>query len=134
MKRSIEAGSFADNLGQGKRMKQGAFMFGVPANNRLTRCEASKLFPNITLSPEEQSFLSLLDLSSVDLKSPAVVIARFDILAKALLHGWRMVCHDTKNGSQEEYEILEIEFYLNGDGHADPFTHAAEEQRTSGQW
>ena len=38
-------------------------------------------------------------------------------------------------GSAVEYEFMEVEFYLlKVPSHPDPFTHGAEEQRSSGRW
>jgi hypothetical protein len=34
----------------------------------------------------------------------------------------------------EAHEMCEIEFYLHGEGHADPFTHGQALQRSSGRW
>jgi hypothetical protein len=34
----------------------------------------------------------------------------------------------------EAYEMCEIEFYLHGEGHPDPFTHGQALQRSSGRW
>ena len=34
----------------------------------------------------------------------------------------------------EAHELCEIEFYLHGEGHRDPFTHNDEHQRSSGRW
>ena len=40
-----------------------------------------------------------------------------------------------RQGLEIEYDILEIEFYLLKEGcHEDPYTHGAEEQRSSGRW
>lgn len=42
---------------------------------------------------------------------------------------------DARSTVAEEYEILEIEFYLFKAGfHEDAFTHGNEEQRIPGQW
>lgn len=74
---------------------------------------------------------SLLDLTSLD--SQDSISARFDSLSRALLsEHYLSVVHDS---SQTDYEILELEFYLQKSGcHEDPFTHGSVEQEHSGQW
>ena len=74
--------------------------------------------------------------------SLAEVNSRFDAIAQALLHDYRIVV--VRNASEsssnkverkEEYQILELEFYLWKPGcHGDPFTHGSMEQKKSGQW
>ena len=73
----------------------------------------------------------LLDFASVS--SPADISLRFQQIASALLHDFCIVL--TSLDIQTEYEILEIEFYLQKSGcHEDPFTHGSEEQEQSGRW
>ncbi|THH07931.1 hypothetical protein EW146_g9156 [Bondarzewia mesenterica] len=101
--------------------------------------------------PSDQDLQHLLDFSSTSLTSSSAITSRFDEIASYLLHHARLICQtylpdkscsDSKSidGTStstiiEEYEILEVEFYLIKTGiHEDPFTHGNEEQRTSGQW
>lgn len=74
---------------------------------------------------------SLLDLTS--LYSQDDISARFDSISGALLSEYYLsVIHGS---SQTDYEILELEFYLQKSGcHEDPFTHGSAEQERSGQW
>lgn len=74
---------------------------------------------------------SLLDLTS--LYSQDDISARFDSISGALLSEYYVsVIHGS---SQTDYEILELEFYLQKSGcHEDPFTHGSAEQERSGQW
>lgn len=74
---------------------------------------------------------SLLDLTS--LCSQDDISARFDSISSALLSNYYLsVIHGS---SQTDYEILELEFYLQKSGcHEDPFTHGSAEQERSGQW
>ncbi|OSX59608.1 hypothetical protein POSPLADRAFT_1078945, partial [Postia placenta MAD-698-R-SB12] len=73
----------------------------------------------------------LLDFTSAS--TDALITHRFECIASALLHEYYLlvISDDTRNN----YEILEVEFYLKAaDVHDDPFTHGSEEQRYSGQW
>ncbi|OCH89999.1 hypothetical protein OBBRIDRAFT_793711 [Obba rivulosa] len=80
---------------------------------------------------DEASLSDLLDFSQ--LSSTTAIHDRFEEIASTLLLDFRIVI-DTP-GKRHEYEILELEFYLRKPGcHEDPFTHASEEQRRSGQW
>jgi hypothetical protein len=74
---------------------------------------------------------SLLDLTS--LCSQDDISARFDSISSALLSEYYLsVIHGS---SRTDYEILELEFYLQKSGcHEDPFTHGSAEQERSGQW
>ncbi|KAG2091955.1 uncharacterized protein F5147DRAFT_779808 [Suillus discolor] len=79
----------------------------------------------------EDTINSLLDLTS--LCSQDDISARFDSISSALLSQYYLsVIHGS---SQTDYEILELEFYLQKSGcHEDPFTHGSAEQEHSGQW
>ncbi|KAG0700947.1 hypothetical protein DFH29DRAFT_929466 [Suillus ampliporus] len=74
---------------------------------------------------------SLLDLTSSC--SQDDISARFDSISGALLSDYYLsIVHGS---SQTNYEILELEFYLQKSGcHEDPFTHGSAEQERSGQW
>lgn len=73
----------------------------------------------------------LLDFSA--LTSPDDVHKRFDNLAKTILNDHCIIL--SHGGVQTEFDILEIEFYLQKTGcHEDPYTHGADEQRFSGRW
>jgi len=77
-------------------------------------------------------FAALLDFSSVETEQE--IATRFDRLAKALLHEFRLVARRS-DGKETEFQVLEAEFYLQVEGcHEDPFTHGSEEQRVSGKW
>lgn len=74
---------------------------------------------------------SLLDFSA--LSSLEDVSARFDAIAQSLL--CTHVLSIVHNNVRTNYEILELEFYLQKAGcHEDPFTHGSIEQERSGQW
>ncbi|KAL4076474.1 hypothetical protein J3A83DRAFT_4089035, partial [Scleroderma citrinum] len=74
---------------------------------------------------------SLLDFSA--LSSLEHISARFDAIAHELL--CTHVLSVVHNGIHTDYEILELEFYLQKAGcHEDPFTHGSKEQEHSGQW
>jgi hypothetical protein len=78
------------------------------------------------------AFKNLLDFSLVDTEEE--IASRFDRIAKALMHEFRLVVR-RENAQEMELEILEAEFYLQVAGcHEDPFTHGSEEQRVSGRW
>ncbi|KAG2747183.1 hypothetical protein P692DRAFT_20737728, partial [Suillus brevipes Sb2] len=75
---------------------------------------------------------SLLDITS--LYSQDDISARLDSISGALSLSeyYFSVIHGS---SQTDYEILELEFYLQKSGcHKDPFTHGSAEQGHSGQW
>ncbi|KAI0638673.1 hypothetical protein C8Q77DRAFT_1154286 [Trametes polyzona] len=76
--------------------------------------------------------MELLDLTS--LKSAHDISARFEVLARELLHNHRIeVAREGK--PSESLELLELEFYLYAsDVHEDPFTHASAEQSQAGRW
>jgi hypothetical protein len=74
---------------------------------------------------------SLLDLTS--LYSQDGISARFDSISGALLSEYYLSV--IRGSSQTDYEILELEFYLQTSGcHEDLFTHGSAEQERSGQW
>ncbi|KAI0321966.1 hypothetical protein OF83DRAFT_1096699 [Amylostereum chailletii] len=78
----------------------------------------------------------LLDFSSTALSSTSSITERFDCIAELLFTRYRLVVNLLGTStSREEYDILEVEFYLDKEGcHEDPYTHGAEEQRVGGQW
>lgn len=77
------------------------------------------------------SLCELLDFSEVTEQSE--LTNRFQLIASTLLLEHVLVL--TSENGTFEYEILELEFYLYKSGcHEDPFTHASEEQRESGNW
>ncbi|KZP19420.1 hypothetical protein FIBSPDRAFT_828343 [Athelia psychrophila] len=76
------------------------------------------------------SLAQLVDFSA--LASEAAITRQSQLLAEALL--WDHTLLLVHQGSHEEYEILELEFYLKKVGHEDPFAHGSEEQRVSGNW
>ncbi|KIM61469.1 hypothetical protein SCLCIDRAFT_1215919 [Scleroderma citrinum Foug A] len=74
---------------------------------------------------------SFLDLST--LSSPEHISARFESIAHELL--CTNILSIVHNSVHTDYEILELEFYLQKAGcHEDPFTHGSREQERSGQW
>ncbi|KAF8967490.1 hypothetical protein BDZ97DRAFT_1916773 [Flammula alnicola] len=78
------------------------------------------------------SLQSLLDFSLVTTEDE--ISTRFDQIAKALIHEFRLVVR-RENARDVEFEILEAEFYLQVGGcHEDPFTHGSEEQKVGGRW
>ncbi|KAF8178029.1 hypothetical protein BJ912DRAFT_856562 [Pholiota molesta] len=78
------------------------------------------------------AFKNLLDFSLVDTEEE--IASRFDRIAKALMHEFRLVVR-REDAQEMELEILEAEFYLQiAECHEDPFTHGSEEQRVSGRW
>ncbi|KAG1736431.1 uncharacterized protein EDB91DRAFT_1238056 [Suillus paluster] len=85
----------------------------------------------LTKIPRAMMDFSLLDLTSSC--SQDDISARFDSIASALLSEYYLsIVHGS---SQTNYEILELEFYLQKSGcHEDPFTHGSAEQERSGQW
>ncbi|TFY71986.1 hypothetical protein EVG20_g1009 [Dentipellis fragilis] len=82
----------------------------------------------------------LLDMTTHDFSSPRALTERFDEIAALLLQRMVLVCQtnsptEPEPKKSEEYEILELEFYLRmGDHHEDPYTHGSDEQRLSGRW
>ena len=88
---------------------------------------------NVTapLDSEPTSIATLLDFAA--LTSHSDINIRFAQLADALLCGhYLLLKHE---GLEHEFDILELEFYLQKSGcHEDPFTHGAEEQRYCGRW
>ena len=82
-----------------------------------------------TSAPCTTSTLSSL-LDFTHLRTHEEISTRFDALAHALLHHFRL-----RVSADAEYEILELETYLFAPGvHEDPFTHGSDEQRRSGRW
>lgn len=93
-------------------------------------CESVKK-PKPDEQQEEPSLLNLLDFTS--LTTTDDIVARFDVLSRALFHDFHLV---VRCGTVDTpFEILELEFYLQKAGcHEDPFTHGSEEQKISGRW
>lgn len=82
-------------------------------------------------SSSQASLSELLDFSA--LTSQSDIHGRFKELAEAMLckHSLSL----KHGGKQTEFDILEIEFYLQkSEYHEDPYTHGTEEQRFSGRW
>ncbi|KAA1466622.1 hypothetical protein DENSPDRAFT_46333 [Dentipellis sp. KUC8613] len=79
-------------------------------------------------------------MTTRDFSSPSALTERFDEIASLLLQRIVLVCQtygptQPEPTKSEEYELLELEFYLRmGDHHEDPYTHGSDEQRFSGQW
>jgi hypothetical protein len=83
---------------------------------------------------QQQNELSLLNLLDFTLLTTTDdILARFDVLSRALLHDFHLV---VRYGTVDTpFEILELEFYLQkAVCHEDPFTHGSEEQKVSGRW
>lgn len=82
------------------------------------------------------ALLALLDFTL--LTTHAAIASRFDAIADALLHRFRLrIARADGAGTVvcTDYEILELEFYLYMPRlHEDPFTHGSDEQRQSGRW
>ncbi|KAH9942559.1 hypothetical protein B0H21DRAFT_750925 [Amylocystis lapponica] len=75
--------------------------------------------------------LGLLDFTSTCTDTD--ISLKFERIASALLHDYHIAI--TSGEVDVEYEILELEFYLQRSTcHEDPFTHGSEEQKQSGQW
>ncbi|KAG6331326.1 hypothetical protein ID866_7764 [Astraeus odoratus] len=73
----------------------------------------------------------MLDFSS--LSSIEQVKEQFDAVARELL--CNSVLTVVHNDVEADYEIVELEFYLQKAGcHEDPFTHGSADQERSGQW
>jgi hypothetical protein len=108
-----------------KKRKPAADDPGEGSNNNTTMDEASA-------NKQLLAFKNLLDFSLVDTEEE--IASRFDRIAKALMHEFRLVVR-RENAQEMELEILEAEFYLQiAECHEDPFTHGSEEQRVSGRW
>ncbi|VDC06151.1 unnamed protein product [Peniophora sp. CBMAI 1063] len=85
-------------------------------------------------SPTTPGITELLNLSSGEPVTPESAHARFALIAQSLLHEHRIVWCNAAASAREEYEIVELEFYLNSEEHPDPYTHGSEEQTALGQW
>lgn len=72
----------------------------------------------------------LVDFSA--LVSEVTIARQSQLLAEALLWDYTLLL--LHQSGREEYEILEIEFYLKKTGHDDPFAHGTQEQSASGNW
>ncbi|CAE6382821.1 unnamed protein product [Rhizoctonia solani] len=85
----------------------------------------------VTSSPTDL-FKNLLDMTHVP---PGTEPAHFYTIAQTLMQHFEL-CVTSKSSVVTSYEFLEVEFYWYNQqsGHIDPFTHAAEEQRVSGNW
>ena len=55
-------------------------------------------------------------------------------LAQELLNCVVLVLSDSRSGSQIEFRLTEIEFYLFSDSHPDPYTHRSPEQKLSNRF
>jgi hypothetical protein len=100
----------------------------TPPPNRKKQLKSSSSPPPVSLD----DLCQLVDFSS--LTSVADIDLRFDQLARALLHEYRIVLL-THQGKTTEFEILELEFYLHHPGkHEDPFTHNSQGQSRPLQW
>ncbi|EUC57361.1 hypothetical protein RSOL_219490 [Rhizoctonia solani AG-3 Rhs1AP] len=75
---------------------------------------------------------NLLDMTHVP---PGTEPSHFNSIAQTLMQSFEL-CVTSKSSTITTYEVLEVEFYWYNQesGHIDPFTHAAEEQRVSGNW
>ncbi|CAE6477535.1 unnamed protein product [Rhizoctonia solani] len=75
---------------------------------------------------------NLLDMTHVP---PGTEPSHFKSIAQTLMQGFEL-CVTSKSSVVTTYEFQEVEFYWYNQqsGHIDPFTHAAEEQRVSGNW
>ncbi|KAF8713660.1 hypothetical protein RHS03_00437, partial [Rhizoctonia solani] len=99
---------------------------------------ATKEEPPVQLGVKEVTSSStdllknLLDMTHVP---PGTEPSHFHTIAQTLMQGFEL-CVTSKSSVVTSYELLEVEFYWYNEqsGHIDPFTHAAEEQRVSGNW
>ncbi|CAE6367710.1 unnamed protein product [Rhizoctonia solani] len=91
-----------------------------------------KLEVNEVTSSPTDVFKNLLDMTHVP---PGTEPAHFHTIAQTLMQNFEL-CVTSKSSVVTSYEFLEVEFYWYNQqsGHIDPFTHAAEEQRVSGNW
>ncbi|KAF8178027.1 hypothetical protein BJ912DRAFT_908430 [Pholiota molesta] len=106
-----------------KKRKPAADDAGEGSNTTMDEASANK---------QLLAFKNLLDFSLVDTEEE--IASRFDRIAKALMHEFRLVVR-RESAQEMELEILEAEFYLQiAECHEDPFTHGSEEQRVSGRW
>ncbi|KAF7975603.1 hypothetical protein HWV62_9177 [Athelia sp. TMB] len=98
---------------------------------RRTEASASQVDSQTDDTPSKQSLAQLVDFSA--LVSESTIARQSASLAEALLWDYTLVL--THEDDSEEYEILELEFYLKkADCHNDPFAHGSEEQSASGNW
>ncbi|KAF7975158.1 hypothetical protein HWV62_10335 [Athelia sp. TMB] len=98
---------------------------------RRTKASASQLGSQTDDTPSKLSLAQLVDFST--LVSESTIARQSASLAEALLWDYTLVL--THEDDSEEYEILELEFYLKkADCHNDPFAHGSEEQSASGNW
>ncbi|KAF8753861.1 hypothetical protein RHS01_06585 [Rhizoctonia solani] len=98
-----------------------------PYNLAFNTCDTPT--PNF---PKSDLLKNLLDMTHVP---PGTEPSHFHTIAQTLMQGFEL-CVTSKSSVVTPYELLEVEFYWYNEqsGHIDPFTHAAEEQRVSGNW
>ncbi|CAA7259414.1 unnamed protein product [Cyclocybe aegerita] len=104
-----------------------------PATSNEKASTSADAVDNVEVPPLSlKEFAELLDFTVVE--SEEEIKTRFDRIAKALLHEFRLVVRKP-DGTETEFDFLEAEFYLQIEGiHEDPFTHGSEEQKVSGRW
>jgi hypothetical protein len=100
--------------------------------------------PTLLANGLENTLAGLLDVSSLLLDagngiSHVALHERFAQIASLLLEDCQLCISSQPAGdggdvSVAKFELLEVEFYLRGPGHLDPFAHGTEEQRVSGKW
>ncbi|KDN44791.1 hypothetical protein RSAG8_05264, partial [Rhizoctonia solani AG-8 WAC10335] len=93
--------------------------------------ETEPAVKDVTSSPTDL-LKNLLDMTHVP---PGTEPSHFHSIAQTLMQSFEL-CVTSKSSTVTAYEFLEVEFYWYNQqsGHIDPFTHAAEEQRVSGNW
>jgi hypothetical protein len=97
---------------------------------RRTTDTVDRALASPAVEPKTRPIAELLDVTT--LNDATELSDRFNNIAHALFHDY--VVSVTKDGKQTEYQILELEFYLQKAGwHEDPFTHGSEGQERSGQ-
>ncbi|KDQ14155.1 hypothetical protein BOTBODRAFT_159695 [Botryobasidium botryosum FD-172 SS1] len=98
---------------------------------KLPKRKHKRALTPLAASSEPSDLLQLLDFRGIS--SHHEISERFEKIASALFHKYRL--HLTTASSKEEYEILELEFYLQIEGvHEDPFCHGTNEQTVAGNW
>ncbi|CAE6344067.1 unnamed protein product [Rhizoctonia solani] len=100
----------------------------------LSDVNATKEEPVVTdvASSPTDILRNLLDTTHVP---PGTEPSHFHSIAQTLIQDFEL-CVTSKTSAITTYQFLEVEFYWYNQqsGHIDPFTHAAEEQRVSGNW
>lgn len=132
LKRARDDSAENDDLADAAPASKAPKLHGPKSNSRAGgKASASQSGPSSAPS-DASNLLSLLDLQA--LTSHPQLVARFDEIAHLLLHEYRIRLSEAED-EFEEYEILELEFYLQIEGlHNDPFTHGTNEQKVSGNW